>query len=347
MRGKKYKIEEVRVIAEANGSRCLSSDYKNKYSVMTFQCIKCSRIWDTMFSSVLHGSGCPDCGLLSIADTLKKYSLEDCQKMAINFGGKCLATSFETSHTMMPWECSLGHHFNMRLFQLMDGYWCPTCYHNSEARFDHSLKECQEVAASKGGECLSTHYLGTDKLMQWRCNIHGIEWTAQFHGILFGNWCPKCAITRREETKLVKYGDPNYTNPEKKKKTMLERYGVEHGAQNREISLRMAKNANYSCTLTHWKTGEEIVCRGSYEKKVVEGLNRDQVDFTWQIPFALSDGKTYICDLYIPIADTYVEIKGWWRDDARRKYLRWCQEYPQLRRKVWDKPLLKAMGVDV
>ena len=37
------------------------------------------------------------------------------------------------------------------------------------------------------------------------------------------------------QTKLEKYGDPNYTNPEKIKQTCLEKYGVDHISKSKEF----------------------------------------------------------------------------------------------------------------
>src|ERR1700688_1914299 len=46
----------------------------------------------------------------------------------------------------------------------------------------------------------------------------------------------------------------------KKKKTSLERYGVNSPMQNREISIKSARSQIKSIIKIHWKTGEELVC---------------------------------------------------------------------------------------
>ncbi len=46
-----------------------------------------------------------------------------------------------------------------------------------------------------------------------------------------GQGCPHCARATRKQTKLKKYGDACYNNPEQRKQTNLERYGHENIAQ--------------------------------------------------------------------------------------------------------------------
>lgn len=100
------------------------------------------------------------------------------------------------------------------------------------------------------------------------------------------------------------------------------------------------------CTsIKHWKTGDIVITKGSWERKVVEYLNHHQIDFQWQIPFFLSDGRTYIIDLLLYNDNKYVEIKGWWRDDAKSKWDLFCIDNPLLIKEIWDKKILQNMSI--
>ena len=46
---------------------------------------------------------------------------------------------------------------------------------------------------------------------------------------------------KSRQTKLEKYGDPNYSNKEKRKKTCLEKYGTEYPIQNKQIKEKRKK----------------------------------------------------------------------------------------------------------
>lgn len=56
-----------------------------------------------------------------------------------------------------------------------------------------SLKECQDLAISRGGECLSKEYINAKTNMQWKCKENH-TWPATFKNIKKGSWCPFCGI---------------------------------------------------------------------------------------------------------------------------------------------------------
>jgi hypothetical protein len=106
------------------------------------------------------------------------------------------------------------------------------------------------------------------------------------------------------------------------------------------------KKMRTSSCIIHWKTGQELVCVGSYEKAFVEWCNKYQIDFDWQIPHKMPDGRTYIVDAFIKsgkFADTWIEVKGYMFKTALEKW-KWftsCYTNAQL----WTKPVLKKLGI--
>jgi hypothetical protein len=133
---------------------------------------------------------------------------------------------------------------------------------------------------------------------------------------------------------------PLSTERERIAHTILIRYGTLHPSQNRDIALKIAKSANKTQIKFHWKTNEELVCQGSYEVKVVEFLNINQIDFQWQSKiFTLPSGKTYRPDLYLVQQDLWVEIKGYFRDDAKAKWEEFSKLYKNS--ELWDRKYLR------
>lgn len=56
-----------------------------------------------------------------------------------------------------------------------------------------TLEEMQEIAASRGGSCLSIAYKNKDAKLRWKCHL-GHEWEATPHHIKISkSWCPVCA----------------------------------------------------------------------------------------------------------------------------------------------------------
>jgi len=54
---------------------------------------------------------------------------------------------------------------------------------------------------------------------------------------------------------------------------------------------------------------------------------------------------TYTPDFYIPEWDCYIEIKGWWRDDAKEKFQLFKKKYSDINIKVLEQKKLKKFGV--
>jgi len=102
------------------------------------------------------------------------------------------------------------------------------------------------------------------------------------------------------------------------------------------ISKRLTKGIKTFITY-NWKTGKIQHCKGSYEKTVVDFLNRHKILYEWQIPFSLSNSTVYICDLKLIDSDILVEIKGRWYEDAKQKFQEFQALFPNKSIEVWDK----------
>lgn len=55
----------------------------------------------------------------------------------------------------------------------------------------YSLKDMQELAKSRGGQCMSTEYKDIKSKLKWKCAF-GHEWEATPKLHLVGHWCPEC-----------------------------------------------------------------------------------------------------------------------------------------------------------
>jgi hypothetical protein len=54
-----------------------------------------------------------------------------------------------------------------------------------------TIEEMQEIAAARGGLCLSTHYVNANTPLEWECT-EGHRWRAAPSGVKHGNWCAIC-----------------------------------------------------------------------------------------------------------------------------------------------------------
>ena len=72
---------------------------------------------------------------------------------------------------------------------------------------DDYLHELQQLARSRGGDCLSEAYINSATPLHWRCSADH-EWEAAPDVIKKGHWCPACGVQQRVETmRRRKMGD--------------------------------------------------------------------------------------------------------------------------------------------
>ena len=57
------------------------------------------------------------------------------------------------------------------------------------------------------------------------------------------------------------------------------------------------------------------------------------------------DNTTYRPDFYLPKTNEYIEIKGYWRNDAKTKFKLFKKLYPKIKVKILMKPKLQILGV--
>lgn len=75
-----------------------------------------------------------------------------------------------------------------------------------------------------------------------------------------------------------------------------------------------------------------IWMRSTYETRFAVAMNQMNVEWKYEPRwFELPGNKLYLPDFFIPSLDLYVEIKGWWRDDAKEKFDSFRVTYPHVK----------------
>ena len=180
-------LKECQEVAKSKGGKCLSTEYVNNHTKMEWECKK-GHQWNAMFSNVKNKSWCIICAGKA------KHTIQMCHEVAKSRSGKCLSTEYVNTDTSLKWQCKEGHTWEREFAGVRAGEWCRRC----SGSFPYTLKECQEVAKSKGGKCLSTEYINARIKLKWEC-LEGHQWENQFHHIHLRNqWCPHCAGGKSE-----------------------------------------------------------------------------------------------------------------------------------------------------
>ena len=191
----RLKLEEMQEIAKERGGECLSSSYRNGRTSLLWVC-KHGHYWKAAPAKVKSGTrrkgswcrGCYNWRRRFHA----KHSIEAMRELAISRGGACLSTEYVSSKAKLTWQCAAGHNWQALPTSVVQGTWCPACAHNQRLE----LSQLQDIAASRGGACLSQAYVNERTALWWRCADRH-EWKAAPGKVVRGSWCAICATIRR------------------------------------------------------------------------------------------------------------------------------------------------------
>ncbi len=107
------------------------------------------------------------------------------------------------------------------------------------------------------------------------------------------------------------------------------------------------KNPMFGKIGHHGKSGKykNIWMRSSWELNFARFLTLSNI--RWQYESKTFDLKntTYTPDFYLPKFDLHIEIKGFWRTDAKKKFRKFRRLYKNIRIEVLNKNKLKEIGV--
>jgi len=240
---KKATIEKMQEIAQSRGGKCLSKEYINNRTKLKWQCSQ-KHIWEARPGDVQQGAWCPYCAGVA------KPTIEEIKEMAEKVGGKCLSTDYTNTNTKLKWQCHLGHMWYSTPHSMIAGAWCPYCYGNVKL----TIEDMYELAASKGGKCISEKYINKETHLTWQCK-NGHTWKATPGSIKNqGTWCPVCV--------LKKSGKNNKRGTiQQMQKIAAKRKGVCLSDQ----YINSGTKLKWRCELGHsWESIPESIRRGSW-----------------------------------------------------------------------------------
>lgn len=191
---KPLTLEDMKRIASEKGGWCLSEEYINQLTKLTWKCSE-GHTWDTIPKHIRKGSWCPICSRKS--ENRKSYgdiSLQDIKQIAVSKGGKCLSEMYLNKSTKLRFECSHGHIFETRPAEILRGNWCSYC----AGKHKNSIERMHEIAKERKGKCLSTSYKNVFTKLRWQC-ANGHEFEAIPKHVINGHWCPNCTQYLNEQ----------------------------------------------------------------------------------------------------------------------------------------------------
>ena len=186
-------IADVQAMVVERGGVCLSTTIKSVYDPLRFRC-RVGHVFKSTTHRVQQGGWCKRCHYVPPG------TLQRLQRAVERRGGVLLADAYHGSSTAVRVRCQEGHEWSASPVGLISGHWCRECWiASSRGRPVYqrlSIVDMQEVAASRGGRCLSEFYVNSGTKLRWLCH-NGHEWDAMPRAIRSGVWCPKCAHRHR------------------------------------------------------------------------------------------------------------------------------------------------------
>lgn len=106
---------------------------------------------------------------------------------------------------------------------------------------------------------------------------------------------------------------------------------------------KSGKRSWYKCP-----DGKTVSMRSSWEVSFAKYLDMQSVNWQYEPKtFVLSDGSAYTPDFYLPNTNEWVEVKGWFREEHKKKIESWKKDYPKELHTIADKKYLISKGIDI
>lgn len=178
------KLTSLSDAISRRGGKILSYGNLDNTTKHHFECEFGHKFSTTFKSIVKDGHWCRTCKHKNMMK-----SVQDMQALAAKKGGKFLSLQYAGINVKHDWECHQGHQFSSRPVSVTVGYWCPDCAGTKRL----TIEEMREIAASRGGKCLSEIYINGLSDLVWQCD-QGHTWNAPGQAVKQSDsWCPVCA----------------------------------------------------------------------------------------------------------------------------------------------------------
>jgi len=90
---------------------------------------------------------------------------------------------------------------------------------------------------------------------------------------------------------------------------------------------------------------KSILMRSSWVVKYAKYLDKNNIKWQYESKRFDLGNSTYAPDFYLPKENKYIEIKGWWRDNAKKKFRRFKRKYPEIKIEVLMRKDLQKLNL--
>lgn len=233
---------------------------------------------------------------------------------------------------------------------------CDTCNKEKEKKFRYAKLNSSCLACSNKKTAIQSATHRSTQMKEWyKNNTHPLNGTKRpIHvreAISKAHTGKTLSLEHKLKLSVAFTGEKNHFYGKKHSQESLEKmkiYQKEHA--------RTGKLCNFYGKIYHGKgkyytknNNKTIWLRSSWEVKFAKYL--DDNNIVWEYEHKAFEivvnntDCTYSPDFYLVEQNKYIEIKGYWRDDAIDKHLTFLKTYPSIDIEVYDKDKLKKLGV--
>ncbi|MFC1483191.1 hypothetical protein ACFL56_02910 [Candidatus Margulisiibacteriota bacterium] len=185
----KLTIEEMDVLAESRGGKCLSTKYINARTKLKWQCEK-GHEFEMRPKEVKIGQWCPECSNKKKGPG--KLTIKEMHILAKSKKGKFLSKIYLGSAIKHIWQCEKGHIFKKTPSSVKIGFWCTQC--SGMAKL--TIQEMKQYAEKRDGKCLSNKYKNNKTKLKFQCK-KGHIFMQEPRVVKSGHWCPECGKKKK------------------------------------------------------------------------------------------------------------------------------------------------------
>lgn len=196
------RMARLQAAAAGIGARCLDERWLGAQARYRFVC-QHGHEWSRPWAKCFVAMRCATCQHEAGRQAKMRHDgLAALQQAAGSRGGSCEADTYLGVAARYGFRCGQGHRWDAAGGEVLRGRWCLDCAHEAKQttyRLPDGLERLRAAAASKGGSCLASSYVGAKARYLFRCQKNH-EWHGQGAAVLRGAWCLKCAQDARRLT---------------------------------------------------------------------------------------------------------------------------------------------------
>ena len=222
-----------------------------------------------------------------------KYTFEQVTTIFLSNKCKLLSTNYSKNTDILQFECKCSKIVEMQFKKYLVQKCCEECHSKTlTKKFKYTFQEVKDYFTKHNCKLLSTEYKNQLTNLDYICEC-GNETIIQFKTFLLGNRCQKCALEKRKKTNIEKYGNEVSMNSDILKEKWVEKVKNRTEEEKEEI-----KNKRKKTTLKNYGVEHVLQSEIVKEKAKITNLEKYGKEFTLQVEDIRNKGKETMIEKY-------------------------------------------------